>query len=118
MPRKHQPDQTRPADPRKVQDPATSYERAKPEAEAGMGRLDNNAGTPTDRPDQMDEAVSNRQQPERQINAQDGAQSEKRKQPDHSMYEDEPRGWDMAPTNISDPRQKRHPRTEGKGGVP
>lgn len=39
-------------------------------------------------------------------------------QPDHSMFEEEPDGWDMAPTDIHDPRQQRHPRTEGKGGTP
>ena len=39
-------------------------------------------------------------------------------QPDHSMKDEEPMGWDQAPTDIRDPRQQRHPRTEGKGGTP
>ena len=51
-------------------DPATSYERAKPENEAGMGRLDNDVATPADCPDQMEQAVENKQQL-RQINAND-----------------------------------------------
>jgi hypothetical protein len=52
-------------------DPARVYERAKPEAEAGIGRLDNNDGaTPTRRPDQMGDAVTHAQKA-RQINAHD-----------------------------------------------
>jgi hypothetical protein len=34
------------------------------------------------------------------------------------MKDEEPLGWDQAPTDIKDPRQQRHPRTEGKGGTP
>ena len=51
-------------------DPATSYERAKPEKEAGMGRLDNNRGTPTPCRDHIEDAVKHRQRC-RQINADD-----------------------------------------------
>lgn len=51
-------------------DPATVYERAKPEKEAGMGRLDNNAFKEEDCEDKMEHAVSNKQ-PLRQINAED-----------------------------------------------
>lgn len=39
-------------------------------------------------------------------------------QPDHSMLDEEPDGWDQAPTDIHDPKMKRHPRKEGKGGTP
>jgi hypothetical protein len=39
-------------------------------------------------------------------------------QPDHSMHDEEPMGWDRAPQDIRDPQQKRHPRKEGKGGLP
>ncbi|HEV8604951.1 MAG TPA: hypothetical protein VGQ99_06275 [Tepidisphaeraceae bacterium] len=112
------------ADP--VPDPSRSYERAKPEAESGMGRLDNNEGTPTDSPDRTPQTVKNRQ-PARQINAQEvsdqgrrhepGSPPPPREQPDHSMKEEEPTDVDLAPTDIHDPRQKRHPRTEGKGGT-
>jgi len=38
-------------------DPARSYERAKPEKEAGMGRLDTVNATPTNRPGQAKETV-------------------------------------------------------------
>lgn len=62
--------QLRPASRDLAPDPATSYERAKPENEAGMGRLDNNIATPTDSPDKMEHAVKHRQ-PLRQINADD-----------------------------------------------
>jgi hypothetical protein len=33
------------------------------------------------------------------------------------MKDEEPLGWDQAPTDIQDPTKQRHPRTEGKGGV-
>jgi hypothetical protein len=109
----------------KAPDPARVYERAKPEKESGMGRLDNNVATPTRRPDKIDDAVKNRQPP-RQINAEDERQlgDDARaarplpEQPDHSMHEEEPLGWDQAPTDIHNPREKRHPRKEGKGGTP
>jgi ankyrin repeat protein len=39
-------------------------------------------------------------------------------QPDHSMFEEEPPGEDDAPTDIHNPRAKRHPRKEGRGGTP
>ena len=110
------PNENRPASKEQAPDPATSYERAKPEKEAGMGRLDNNQAVPTDRPDRQQDAVTNRQDPTHQINADDAKPSPK--QPDHSMHEEEPDGWDMAPTDIHDKRQQRHPRTEGRGGTP
>jgi hypothetical protein len=34
------------------------------------------------------------------------------------MKEEEPLGWDQAPTDIQDPEHQRHPRREGKGGTP
>ena len=51
-------------------DPARTYERAKPEKEAGMGRLDNNSGTPTCSPDCIEESVRQKQG-SRQLNADD-----------------------------------------------
>jgi len=51
-------------------DPATSYERAKPEKEAGMGRLDNNVFKAEECEDKMEHAVSHKQSL-RQINADD-----------------------------------------------
>jgi hypothetical protein len=103
-----------------VPDPASSYGREKPEHESGMGRLDNNKATPSNRPDRMDEAVRNRQKP-RQINADDGRQDVALPppgDPDHSMKEEEPMGADQAPTDIHNPRDQRQPRTKGKGGTP
>jgi hypothetical protein len=111
----------------RVPDPSRSYERAKPEAESGMGRLDNNEATPANEPDRAQQAVKN-SQPPRQINAhevtdenrtnQPGSPPPPRHQPDHSMNEEEPSDVDFAPTDIHDKRKKRHPRTEGKGGTP
>jgi triphosphoribosyl-dephospho-CoA synthetase len=51
-------------------DTARVYERAKPECESGMGRLDNNKATPANHPDRMDDAVMNKQ-PHRQINSEE-----------------------------------------------
>ncbi|HEY7090483.1 MAG TPA: hypothetical protein VH518_20465 [Tepidisphaeraceae bacterium] len=51
-------------------DPATSYERARPEKEAGMGRLDCDVATPTRRPDMTEQTVRNRST-NRQLNAHD-----------------------------------------------
>jgi len=61
--------QMRPASKELAPDTATSYERAKPEKEAGMGRLDNNVGTPTDSPDKIEQAVTHKQPADRQLNA-------------------------------------------------
>jgi hypothetical protein len=117
-------EQSRPASNDQAPDPARSYERAKPDMESGMGRLDNNNSTPTNRPDLVKKAVTHRQK-NRQINADDKAQTDQRAdappspdEPDHSMLDEEPLGEDQAPTDVHDPRQKRHPRTEGKGGTP
>ena len=119
-------EQNRPASPEQAPDPANNYERAHPETEAGMGRLDNNKAVPEASPDRQQQAVTNKQDPRRQINAQDTndvrgeapQEAPAREQPDHSMHEEEPDGWDQAPTDIQDNRQKRHPRTEGRGGTP
>ena len=114
-------EQMRPASPQQAPDPSNSYERSHPGREAGMGRLDNNKATPTDAPDRQEETVAHRQDPTRQINGQDAANQHSGpapEQPDHSMKDEEPLGADQAPSDIHDPRQKRHPRTEGKGGTP
>ncbi|MEM8873734.1 MAG: hypothetical protein AAGD32_05685 [Planctomycetota bacterium] len=37
-------------------------------------------------------------------------------QPDHSMKDEEPLGWDQAP--LSKPEWQRHPRPNMPGGVP
>ena len=115
-------EQMRPSSPQQAPDPSHSYERSHPGREAGMGRMDNNAATPTDAPDRGGQAVKNEQDPQRQVNAQDAAapqrnQGDQAGQPDHSMHDEEPMGWDQAPTDIQDPERQRHPRTEGRGGV-
>ncbi len=109
-------------------DASNSYERSHPENESGMGRMDKSASTPTERPDQQEKSVPQRQE-SKQINAHDvtDARADGKvkpanrgpapEQPDHSMHDEEPDGWDQAPMDIHDPKQKRHPRTEGKGGT-
>src|SRR5947207_7461031 len=111
------PNENRPASKQQAPDPATAYERAKPEKEAGMGRMDNNEAVPSADADRPGDAVKNKQDGARQINAHDQS-TQASQQPDHSMHEEEPDGWDMAPTDIHDKRQQRHPRKEGKGGTP
>ena len=120
-------EQMRPASPEQAPDPSNNYERSHPEREAGMGRLENNKATPENHSDAQEGAVSNRQVPGRQINADESAANRGAEramgnpapeQPDHSMHDEEPTGWDQAPTDIRDPEQKRHPRTEGRGGTP
>ena len=120
--------QMRPASPAQAPDPATTYERAKPEKEAGMGRLDNNPPRPHQTSDKMEDAVTNKQA-NRQINAEDVVNNRASnpamgssigrapEQPDHSMKDEEPMGSDQAPSDIHNPRDKRHPKTEGKGGT-
>ena len=72
-------------------DPATSYERAKPEKESGMGRLDNNRGTPVKSPDRIESAVRHKQ-PLRQLNADDVVNSADQGQADGSRTRaDQPR---------------------------
>jgi hypothetical protein len=114
-------EQMRPASPQQAPDPSHSYERSHPGREAGMGRLDSDKAVPSDAPDQHRDAAANPQDPSRHVSAQDAVNQRGGPapvQPDHSMLDEEPDGWDQAPTDIHDPQQKRHPRKEGKGGTP
>jgi hypothetical protein len=66
-------EQMRPASKELAPDPSTSYERARPENEAGLGRLDNNKeADPVRSPDKMEHAVTHKQ-PLRQLNAEETA---------------------------------------------
>jgi hypothetical protein len=115
-------DQTRPTSPSQAPDPASSYGREDPRKEAGMGRLDNNTATPQNQPDDPQRAVSNRQPPQRQVNAQETGNARAsnqpgQQQPDHSMHDEE--GLDeQYPKGATEPRDARQPRTGGKGGTP
>ena len=60
----------RPVSPAQAPDTARVYERAKPEKESGMGRLDNNKFVPAACDDKMEDAVGHKQA-NRQINADD-----------------------------------------------
>ncbi len=115
-------EQMRPASKELAPDPSNNYERSHPENEAGAGRLDNNTkATPTPEPDHMAASVGNAQDGSKQINAHEQHQApvgEAPQQPDHSMLDEEPMGWDQAPTGSAPDRERRHPRTGGKGGTP
>ena len=66
------PERPRPLSKEEAPDPSDVYERAHPERESGMGRLDNNAdATPRMVADHMLDAVTNAQDGSRQINAHD-----------------------------------------------
>ena len=62
-------EQMKPASKELAPDTATAYERAKPEKESGMGRLDNEQAVPADSPDEMINAVIHKQM-QRQINSE------------------------------------------------
>jgi hypothetical protein len=129
------PPQNRPASPQHAPDPASSFDRSKPEKEAGMGSLDSPIGgsIPADHHGDLEPTVNNAHPGDRQLNAHDdpggtgGAGQPLNEinlskvapeQPDHSMHDEEPLGWDQAPTDIHNPRNQRHPRTGGQGGTP
>ena len=59
----------RPASAKQSPDPATSYERAKPEPQAGRESLGPEDVIPEDQADRGDDAVPNRQK-SRQVNSQ------------------------------------------------
>ncbi len=110
-------EQMRPASPEDAPDPSNNSERSHPERESVMGRLENEKATPQEQPDSEHQAVHNKQEP-RQVNDHELGNRAAPEQPDHSMKDEEPDGWDQAPTDITEKRQKRHPRTDGKGGTP
>ncbi len=89
-------EQMRPASEELAPDPARAYERAQPEKESGMGRLDNNKATPARSPDKIEEAVPNKQNL-RQINAED-VEDERRTRPlDEANNPDQASGEDKRP---------------------
>ena len=118
-----QPGQSQPVDPSQVQDPSMNYERAMPGRESPSGSLDQKYPRPHAHPDTAGpESTSGRH-----TNApnSDSLELSTSKGPEtnpgevsHSMNQEEPAGWDLAPTDIKDPTQKRHPRPDGKGGTP
>jgi hypothetical protein len=63
-------EKNRPLSAEEAPDTARVYERARPEAEGGMGRLDNEKGTPTRGRDKMLDAAPNKHS-SRQLNAED-----------------------------------------------
>ena len=80
----------RPASKKDAPDPARSYERAKPEAESGMGRLDtNDDATPTARPDRLKDTVTHAQPP-RQVNAHELVDERAAREPNNSPPPREP----------------------------
>lgn len=97
----------RPIAPEHAPDTARTYERAKPEKEAGMGRLDNNTrATPAKSPDQMEDAVTHRQA-NRQINSDDVVNQRAQNPADGAAVN----------PSADNPRDQRQPKTGGNGGT-
>jgi hypothetical protein len=126
----HPQSNPRPIAPEHAPDTARSYERAKPEKEAGMGRLDNNSGaTPAKSPDQMEDAVTHKQAL-RQINSDDvvnqraqnpadGAtvNASEQNPGDQSVSEQEAMGGNQALPDIKNSRNQPQPKSGGKHGT-
>lgn len=99
-------EQMQPASNDQSPDPSDSYERAHPEHESGMGRLDNNSdATPRESRDHVHDCVKNAHNPDRQINAQeecnpDGPVS---LDPEPPVNDDEPPSWDPLPHHVRNP---------------
>lgn len=116
--------QNRPLSAKNAPDPATTYERAKPENENGQGDLDRKEPDRQEKADHHLKAITNNHPP-RQVNAEDGSdprsaeadRSRPTEKVDHSMKDEEPLGWDQAPIGQTRPEAKRHPKKEGKGGT-
>ena len=64
-------EQMRPASKAKAPEPSNVYERAHPENESGMGRLDADKAVPVKRADCMEASVSHKQETTRQLNSED-----------------------------------------------
>ena len=118
----------RPATPEQAPDPSFNYERSHPERESPAGTLDHGTigqATPAPSSDKIAGTVTNAQDPERSLTAQDAGATQPAAhglaapvQPDHSMADEEPLGWDQAPQGSDTAGGKRHPRTGGQGGTP
>lgn len=95
-------EQMRPASEELAPDPARAYERAQPEKESGMGRLDNNKAIPARSRDKIEEAVPNKQDL-RQINAEETEDDRRARElnapnnPDQEAGEDKHRGRGQSP---------------------
>jgi hypothetical protein len=64
-------EQMRPASKEKAPEPSNVYERAHPENESGMGRMDNNKFVPSPHADSLESSVTHKQDGTRQLNAED-----------------------------------------------
>ncbi|HZL37398.1 MAG TPA: hypothetical protein VFC78_18920 [Tepidisphaeraceae bacterium] len=118
-------EQKHPLSKESAPDPASSYERANPENEAGMGRMDNNKSTPADHsPDHLPHTVGNKQNPENQLNAEDvvdgrahrklGSAGVAPHQPDHTISDQKPMVSGQTPTDKTSTKnsENQHPNSD------
>jgi hypothetical protein len=64
-------EEMRPLSKDEAPDPSNSYERSHPENESGMGKLAHKKSPDAKHPDHLEGTVKNKQQTDRQINAED-----------------------------------------------
>ena len=95
-------EQMRPASEELAPDTARIYERAQPEKESGMGRLDNNKAIPARSRDKIEEAVPNKQEL-RQINAEETEDDRRARELDEANNPGEAKGQDKRPRSTSQP---------------
>lgn len=115
------PDQSHPTN---APDTATTYERAKPAQQSPAGGLTQPKPPTPQQPDASGPEGTKRDDKSKTAAAAATSDDPARAKPlvseseiAGSMNTEEPAGWDLAPQDIKDPQMKRHPRTEGKGGL-
>lgn len=131
------PDQFHPTSEALAPDPSNNYERSHPGRESGQGRMDPPETDPPRKSDRQTDAVHNTSDNTKPINSDPSAHGQTHsaergkqvsdlpvpdsiapEQPNHSMKDEEPTGWDQAPQGRMPTEHQRHPRTGGKGGTP
>src|SRR3954462_7077910 len=98
--------QNRPESPSKAPDPSQNYERAHPDRESPSGSTQQTYPRPHDHPDRAGPESTSRhtKRPNADSMEKSSHDPAKREQPDHSMHDEEPLGWDQAPTETMSPR--------------
>lgn len=103
-------------------DPSANYERSHPDRESPSGSTQQTYPRPHDHPDragpESTSRITNRPNADSMENSTEVQPTTNPGEVQHSMKQEEPQGWDQAPTDVQNPRMQRQPRTEGKGGVP
>lgn len=104
----------------RIPDTSETYERGHPDKTPGLGKMD----TPdhdehADHPDSVQGSVRNdlSEQPAPKTDP-DNPKPLPGLDPEHTMKNETPLGWDQAPREADTKNEHRHPRQIGKGGTP